>query len=427
MSEAPKRPLSLLAYAAAAGLASPAVALLLAARARRGKEDPSRLGERMGRASAERPPGGLVWMHGASVGESLSLLPLVDALGLERPDLRILMTSGTRASAVIMGQRLPPGALHQFAPVDTPAAVAGFLAHWRPALGVFAESELWPNLIHAARRSRTRLALVSARMTQRSANAWRARPAAARSMLQSFDVVLAQDATTSERLRGLGGRVDGLLNLKRFGEALPVDRPELCRLKAALGPRRVIAAVSTHEGEERLIAEAAAGLPDDVLVVAAPRRPERGPSVALELKAVFGEAGVARRSAGDPLSASTRAYVADTLNEMGLFLRVADIAVIGKSFGAETGGHNPLEPARLGVGVVSGPNVANFAEIYAEMASAGAARIVRREDLAHLLRDLFTQRERLEALGVAAGDFARRQEDQLSAALDLLRPLLPPA
>ena len=158
----PSRPLSLRAYQAAAGLASPLARSLLEARARRGKEDPERLEERLGHASAPRPEGPVVWMHGASVGESVSLLPLVAWLAAERPDIGVVVTSGTRASAEIMARRLPAGAVHQYAPIDTPGAVGRFLAHWRPALGVFAESELWPNLILAARAAGVRLALVSA-------------------------------------------------------------------------------------------------------------------------------------------------------------------------------------------------------------------------------------------------------------------------
>ena len=210
------RPFSLRAYRAAAELGSPLARPLLEARARRGKEDPARLGERLGHASAPRPDAPLAWLHAVSVGESVSLLPLVGALAAERPDLALLVTSGTRASAEILARRLPPSALHQYAPVDTPGAVSRFLAHWRPDAGIFVESELWPNLILAAREAGVRLALVSARMTQKSAKGWSSRPAAVRVVLESFELVLAQDAATADRLTQLGARVAGRLNLKRI-------------------------------------------------------------------------------------------------------------------------------------------------------------------------------------------------------------------
>jgi 3-deoxy-D-manno-octulosonic-acid transferase len=418
-------PLSLAVYRAATGLASPFVGGLLQARARRGKENPDRVGERLGHASAPRPEQPLVWLHGASVGECVSLLPLIAGLKREASRFALLLTSGTRASAEVMAERLPAGVVHQYAPVDTPGAVSRFLDHWRPAVGVFAESELWPNLIFAARRRGVRLALVSARLTQRT-EAWRASPALIKAMLRSFDLILPQDAATEQRVATFGGRSSGRLNLKRVGDALPVDAGELARLQQSVARRVVIAGVSTHEPEERLIARAADGLPGEPLILIVPRHPERGARVAAELRSLLTPDEVALRSVQEPITSRTRVYVADTLGELGLFLRVASFAVMGKSFGSETGGHNPLEPARLGVGVVSGPAVSNFADIFAEMAAAGAAIVVPRpEELGQALARLLDEPGRIERLSAAARDYARRQEGQLGAALDLIRPLLP--
>jgi 3-deoxy-D-manno-octulosonic-acid transferase len=420
----PTRPISLIAYCAAAGLAAPLAAQLLKARARQGKEDPARLAERLGHASAPRPAGPLVWMHAVSVGESLSLLPLIATLGAERPDLAILVTSGTRASAEVLARRLPAGVIHQYGPVDTPGAVRRFLGHWRPAAGIIVESELWPNLILAARGAGVRLALVSARMTEKSAKAWRAQPAAVGAMLKSFDLVLAQDVATRARLEAFGARIGGQLNLKRVGEPLPCDAGELARLQAMVGARPVVVAASTHAPEEALIARATAALGSDVLTIIVPRHPERGDAIAAELA----RWPLARRSAGEAIAPATRIYLADTLGEMGVMLRLADIAVVGNGFPPDGEGHNPLEPARLGVGAISGPAVANFEDIYAEMAVAGAATIARDEAaLTSLLAELLADRPRLAAMGRAALAFARAQGDQLDAALGLIRPLLPAA
>jgi 3-deoxy-D-manno-octulosonic-acid transferase len=417
------RPLSLRAYRAAAGLASPLARPLLEARARRGKEDPARLGERLGHASAPRPQGPLVWLHAVSVGESVSLLPLIGRLAAERPRLRILVTSGTRAAAEILARRLPPGALHQYAPVDTPAAVDRFLAHWRPDVGIFVESELWPNLILAAREAGARLALVSARMTEKSARAWRARPAAVRAMLESFELVLAQDAATEARLVKLGARVAGRLNLKRVGDPLDGDPAELARLKAQVGARPVVVAVSTHAGEETLVAGATADLGAHALTILVPRHVERGADIVAELGG-----GAALRSGGAPITDAVRVYVADTLNELGIFLRLADIVVMGGGFAHGFGGHNPLEPARLGRGVISGPIVFNHADAFAELVEAGGARlVVDGAGLAAALAELLADRPALAAFNAAALAFAERQGDQLGAGLDLIRPLLPTA
>jgi 3-deoxy-D-manno-octulosonic-acid transferase len=418
------RPFSLRAYRAAAGLGAPLARSLLEARARRGKEDPARLGERLGHASAPRPDAPLAWLHAISVGESLSLLPLIGALASERPDLGILVTSGTRASAEILARRLPPQALHQYAPVDTPGAVGRFLAHWRPDVGIFVESELWPNLILAAREAGVKLALVSARMTQKSARAWRARPAAVRSMLESFELILAQDAGAEDRLTGLGARVAGRLNLKQLGDPLACDPAELARLRAAIGGRPVVVAVSTHATEEALIVGATAGLDAKPLTILVPRHPERGVEIATEL------AGrrIARRSCAEAVTDDVEVYVADTLDELGLFLRVADLAVMGGGFARGFGGHNPLEPARLGRGVVSGPIVFNHADAFAGLADAGGARLVGgAAELARVLTELLADRAKLAAFNAAALAFAERQGDQLGAGLDLIRPLLPAA
>jgi 3-deoxy-D-manno-octulosonic-acid transferase len=420
----PPTPWSLTAYRTAAGLISPLAGSVLKARARQGKEDAERLRERLGYASLERPPGALAWMHAVSVGESLSLLPLIAALQAERPDLAILVSSGTQASAEILARRLPAGALHQYAPVDTPGAVRRFLRHWRPDVGLFVESELWPNLILAARRAGVRLGLISARMTQKSAGRWAARPAAARAMLGSFELILAQDSATEQRLAGLGGMVTGRLNLKRVGQPLPHDAEELADLEAVLAGRRVVVAASTHAGEEALVAGAIARLSPRPLTIIVPRHPELSATIVRDL------AGhrFAVRSAGEAIKPETEVYLADTLGEVGLFLRLADVAVMGGGFVRGVGGHNPLEPARLAVGVVSGPHVANFADIYAEMAQAGGALVA--DDGAALtaaLAGLLSDRARLAALNLAAADFAGRQGDQLATALDRLRPLLPSA
>lgn len=409
-------------YAALTGLLEPFAPGLLARRAGRGKEDAARLGERLGRPAVDRPAGSLVWLHGVSVGESLSLLPLVDALRSRRPDLALLVTSGTRTSAELLARRLPPGVIHQYAPVDAPGAVGRFLDHWRPSLGVFVESELWPNLILGARRRGVRLVLASARMTEASARGWARAPGAARTLLSAFELVLPQEAQTAQRLARLGAEIGPALNLKRVGDPLPCDEAELTRLRAALSGRTVILASNTHPGEEGVIAAAARGLP--ALLVVAPRHPDRGPAVAAELASMGFK--VARRSADAPLTAETDAYLADTLGEMGLLYRLADVAVMGGSFVEGIGGHNPLEPARLGVPVVTGPHTFNADELYDEMLSwVACLRAEDTPDLARHLKGLITYNIVRRQISDAALDYAARQGAALDAAMALLEPRLP--
>jgi 3-deoxy-D-manno-octulosonic-acid transferase len=210
-----KRTLPLALYAAATGLLEPLGPALLRGRARRGKEDPDRLGERLGRPSIPRPPGPLVWLHGVSVGETTSLLPLVAALRARRPGLTLLVTSGTVTAARLLAARLPKGVIHQFAPVDTPGAARRFLDHWQPALAVFVESEIWPNLILSAKSRGTRLALLSARMTEASAARWARWPGSAHALMSAFDLILPQDTATDARIRRLGGAPGPRLKIGR--------------------------------------------------------------------------------------------------------------------------------------------------------------------------------------------------------------------
>ncbi len=464
-------PLSLRLYALATGLAEPFAPLLLSRRVRRGKEDAARLSERLGRSGRSRPDGPLVWLHGASVGESVSLLPLIARIRTERPDLTVLVTSGTRTSAELLARRLPAGAIHQYAPVDAPAAVARFLEHWRPGLGLFAESELWPNLILGARRRGVRLALVSARMTEGSALGWARRPAAAKAMLSGFEAILAQDDASATRLDTLGGHVTGRLNLKRLGASLDADEPQVAGLRAKFGDRRIILAASTHLGEEALIAGAVGGLPDHPLLIIAPRHPDRGQRIAAELTAVglkvvrrsekplpprgegVGDGGAGAgvddlasvsegigqrgwrdtptpnpspQGGGESSTAGQDIYLADTLGEMGLFYRLADIVIMGGSFVGGVGGHNPLEAAQLGVGVVTGPERFNHADPYAEMIAAGAAVGVDDErGLERELAALLAAPDRLRQLGENARGYAAAQAGAFEDGWRAIAPLLP--
>ena len=452
-------PVSLRLYALATGLAEPLAPMLLSSRVRRGKEDAARLGERLGRASRPRPDGPLVWLHAASVGESVSLLPLIARIRSERPDLAILVTSGTRTSAELLAKRLPAGVTHQYAPVDAPGAVARFLTHWKPGLGLFAESELWPNLILGAQRRGVRLALVSARMTEASARGWSHRPNAARAMLAGFEIILPQDDASAIRLAGLGGRVAGRLNLKRLGAPLAVDAVQLAALKTAIGERRVILAASTHPGEEALIAGAVRGLPGRPLLIIAPRHPERGEAIADELTGAgfkvarrsekplpprgegVGDGGASASPAarsdtptpnpslqggGESLGENLDIYLADTLGEMGLLYRLADVVVMAGGFVPDVGGHNPLEAAQLGVGVITGPERFNHADPYAEMIAAGAALAVEdAADLARELAGLLAAPDRLTELGEKARAYAAAQAGAFEDGWRAIAPLLP--
>ena len=366
-------PLALRAYGLATSLAEPLAPLLLNGRAKRGKEDPHRIGERLGHASRPRPDGPLVWLQGASVGESLSLLPLIERLRAERPALQVLLTSGTVASAELIARRAPEGVIHQFAPVDAPRAVARFLGHWRPDLAIFVESEVWPNLLIAAKARGARLALISARLSDKSVAGWARRPEAARVLFRGFDLVLAQTDAVAEGLRQLGARDHGRLNLKLAGAPLAVDQGELAALKSAAGDRPVLLAASTHPGEDEIVLDAFRMISGYALLVVVPRHPVR----AEEILAAARARGLGAAARTTQPFGEAHVYVADTLGEMGLWFSLAAGALIGGSLLPGPGGHNPIEPAQLGCPIITGPHVDNWQGIYADLIGAGAVAIAR--------------------------------------------------
>jgi 3-deoxy-D-manno-octulosonic-acid transferase len=413
-------------YRAATILGGPLVDSHLRRRARRGKEDPARLDERFGLAGGARPDGPLVWLHGASVGESLAMLPLLEFLLDARPELQALVTTGTVTSARLLADRLPARARHQFVPVDRPQAWRRFLAHWRPDLALIVESELWPNLILETSAAGVPLALVNARMSQRSYRRWRRFPRLAARLLGPFDVCLAQSAGDAERFAALGARdVRAVGNLKHAAPPLPADPKELAELRAALGDRPVWLAASTHAGEEEQVLEAHSRMASSLaglLTVIAPRHPQRGDDIA----ALATRRGLApaQRSKAQPVGQDHAVYVADTLGELGLFYRIAQSALIGGSL-VPHGGQNPLEAARLGCPPIFGPHTANFEEITAALEARGAAiRVADAAGLAAAVAGLLRDADARSAMAARARAAAKSEREVLPAVLRALTPLL---
>lgn len=422
-----RRSFGLAAYRLATRAIGPAVPYLLSRRLMRGKEDETRMGERVGMASLPRPDGTLVWIHAASVGESLSVLPLIDGFLKARAGLHVLVTTGTVTSARLMEERLPDGAFHQYVPLDHPDYCARFLDHWKPDLGIWVESEFWPNLIVATHARGTPLALVNARITERSFQGWQRFPATIRNLLTRFSAVLAQDQASAARLRALGAaNVVTPGNIKHDAAPLTADEEELSRLRGAIGARPVWLATNTHEGEEEVAADVHALLAPthpDLLTLIVPRHPARGDAIAAELRA--NGLDVAQRSSGDAITPQTDVYLGDTLGELGLFYRLADIVFIGGTLGA-VGGHNPFEPARLRSALIAGPSDFNFAEAFASFAASDALlRIADAGELASAVALLLDNGEERNRRAAAAEHIVSASSDATRTTLDTLMVLLP--
>jgi 3-deoxy-D-manno-octulosonic-acid transferase len=407
-------------YRLATTLAGPAILLHLRRRRAGGREDPARFPERLGKASRPRPDGRLLWLHAASVGESLSVVPLVERLLAGRPEWSVLVTTGTVTSARLMTDRLPARAIHQYVPVDRAAWVGRFLDHWRPDAAVWVESEFWPNLIGMTARRGCPMALIQGRVSDRSFATWQKHPWLARALLRPFSLVLGQSNEDARRLFVLGAeRADCLGNLKAAAPPLPAAEVALETLRAAVGDRPRWLAASTHAGEEALAVAAhrrLAAAHRGLLTVIVPRHPPRGDALRAELDAAG--VRVAQRSRGEAPGPDRDVYLADTVGDLGLFYRLCPVAFIGKSLkvpAGEGGGQNPLEAARLGCAVLFGPRMENFPLAAERLTAAGAAeQVADADDLARRLDALLAAPETAAAMGRAGHQVATAE----AAALD---------
>lgn len=391
-------PVALRAYRYGLYLGEPAVVGLLAWRSRRGKEDPARLSERRGLAGRARPVGHLVWMHGASIGEALSLVGLIE--GMIARGCSVLVTTGTRSAADLLSRRLPPGAVHQYMPLDAPRWIERFLDHWQPDLALVAESEIWPNTIVSLHRRGVPLVLVNGRMSERSYKAWTRSPDTARALLTRIAVCLVQTREDGERFARLGApRISVVGNLKYDSAVPPADAQQVAYLGDMIGDRPVWVAASTHPGEDEIVARVHARLKPRLprlLTVIVPRHPRRGDEVAQA--AVEAGLRVARRAKGGRPLPGIDLYVADTLGELGLFYRLCPLVFLGGSL-VPHGGQNPIEPVRLESAILHGPHVHNFTESYGALDADGGARAVADEDsLLAAVGELVADPHRLSAM-----------------------------
>jgi 3-deoxy-D-manno-octulosonic-acid transferase len=414
-------------WTAAATLLAPIVRLQLRRRVANGREIAERLPERFGIDPTPRPAGPLLWVHAASVGETMSILPILDAL---RRRVKVLVTTGTVTSQALLDQRLTEQGLtgevlHRFAPLDVPTWVDRFLSHWQPDAACFVESELWPNQLAACQARGIKLMLLNARMSDRSFARWRRVPRFARHILSHFTLIQARGDEDADRLLALGARdVDSPGDLKFAAPPLPVEQAELDRLRNALVGRPVWLAASTHPGEETLIAavhrtvaETHAGL----LTIIAPRHPDRGPALAAELNAP-------RRTAGQDPPPGPGIWIADTLGELGLWYRLAPITFVGRSLIPPGGGQNPLEPARLGCAITVGPNTGNFTDHVALLRDAGG--LVQVDDpasLAAFVRTMLDDPGQRQHMGEHAAASVRRYADLPTRSAQALLSLLLPS
>jgi len=417
---------ALSAYVGASRLGVPVGRAVLAWRRLRHREHALRWRERLGIAVPRQGEGTLVWVHAASVGETVAILPVIRRI--VEAGLRVVLTTVTVTAARLAERQLPAGAVHQFVPLDLRPCVDAFLERWRPALALLVESEIWPVTIARLAAARVPVVVANGRMSERSFARWSKARGIAAPLFGRLRLCLAQTEGDAERFRRLGvPRVAAVGNLK-FGAPVPEAEPDFALPFArAVAGRPVLLAASTHAGEDIVVLDAFAKLAEtrpDLLLVLAPRHPERGAE--LMTLAVARHFHAAQRSVGAVPDAMTSVFVADAIGELGTYLRAATVAFVGGSLRPH-GGHNPIEPASYGVPVVSGPEVANFREIYAALTAACGVRVVGgAQDLVDAAGDLLDRPEVRAAHIEAARRVIGRYTGALERTLDAIEPFIGP-
>lgn len=396
-------------YKAVTALALPFAARHAVNKLRRAGISVTRAHERLGHATAQRRAGALIWCHGASVGEAKSVLPLMARIAVDHPEATLLLTSGTATSAQAIAHRLPCDAVHQFSPLDGTGPMQRFLRHWRPDLCVLVESELWPNLLDCCARAGIPVALLNARLSDKSAQGWKRFPATAAYVLRAIELAHCQDGRSRDHLRDLG------LNMARQGANLKsmigpplISAQQVNTARTALQGRPIWVAASTHPGEEQAVLAAHKTLLGDhpsLCLILVPRHPERAGAV-LDLIRTAG-LSVAQRSKGGTLAQGAQVYLADTMGETDLWYTLSPIVFLGGSL-TDVGGHTPFEPAAAHTAILHGPHYANFAETYAAFQIRDASVQVRdAQDLSQHIATLLTHPSRAAQLAANARPLAQ--------------------
>ncbi|MEE4252211.1 MAG: lipid IV(A) 3-deoxy-D-manno-octulosonic acid transferase [Alcanivoracaceae bacterium] len=372
-----------------------------------------------------------VWIHAVSVGEMLAAAPLVEALLERYPHTPLLITTttptGSERVRALFGNRVH----HVYWPWDTPCSVRRFWRAFNPGLVILLETELWPNLVAAARARRVPVVLVNGRLSERSHRRYRRLAGLVRPMLASFEQLAVQTPPEAERFIDLGAqrqRVTVTGNVK-FDIALDDSlRSRAARLREELGLRPVWIAASTHPGEEEVMLAAHHRLRQqypDALLILVPRHQERFAQVAEQV--VASGHSLTRRSSGQMPTAQTSVYLGDTMGELLMLYGAADIAFVAGSL-APIGGHNLLEPALWSKPVITGPVLHNFTLIAELLDAARAHRVVLDDlQLGEVLVELFGDEQQCQQMGERARQVVEQHRGALAALLTVLQRYWPTA
>ena len=395
-------------------------------RKKNGKEDVSRFNERIGNPRLPRPEGKLVWLHGASVGESVSMLPLIQKILDTCPEAHVMVTTGTVTSAEVMKKRLPSRAFHQFIPIDKPEFTSRFLKYWHPDVALWFESEFWPSILSGLKAHNIPLILINGRISDRTFRRWKIFSFVCKELLSCFTLCLGQSDEDARRLKLLGAPEALCLgNLKYAGLPLPIDEKVKQDFQSLVQGRPLWLASSTHNDEELKIAEVHRRLKQEIpglLTIIAPRHPQRGEEIRRDIE----KSGLktALRSQKQKPAPETDIYIADTIGEMGLWYDIADIVFIGGSL-IPHGGQNFMEPARMRDAVIVGPYMHNFTDAMNRARRADAVISIQTpEELEKTVLRLLKDSEFLKTRRSLAYNWANGEAKVLDGIMDKVKGFL---
>ena len=373
-----------------------------------------------------------IWVHAVSVGEVVAAVPLIRALLARYPEQPLLVTTVTPTGAARVAATFGTDVHHAYIPFEMPQAIDNFFASVNPDMALVLETEIWPNLYRGCGVRDIPLVLVSARISPKSVKNYRRLVPLFRETLSHGIIIAAQTEADAERFLSLGAapertRITG--NIK-FDIELPQDLAERGRgvREELFGERPVWIAASTHEGEESVVLEAHQKLLErfpGLLLILVPRHPQRFAAVRdlIDKQAL----DVVARTEARPCEASTAVFLGDTMGEMTLFYAASDVAFVGGSL-TPIGGHNLLEPAALGIPIVSGPHVFNAQEIADMFIETGACRVAEdAEQLADAVGELLSDRDKAKERGELGCRILERNRGALERLLEMIEPLLPRA
>ena len=330
------------------------------------KEDKVRFKEKFCFFSKKRSDGNLIWFHGSSVGEILSIIPLIEKLEKKKSVNKILVTSSTLSSSKVLSKFKLKKTIHQFFPIDSYTLTKKFLNYWKPSIAIFIESEIWPNMIVNIKKKSIPLILLNARITKKSYNRWKNILSTSKMLFNKFDICLSQNQETQKFLKHLGAKKIKFFGNLKFSESSNEKNDNIInnRLKKAFKFKKIWCAASTHNSEERICSLAHKKLKQkykNLLTIVIPRHVQRTNDIVNEIENL--DLKVQTRSTDNRINKDTDVYLVDTYGESKSFYKVCETVFLGGSL-INHGGQNPIEPARFGCKILHGPYVQNFTEVY---------------------------------------------------------------